>query len=486
LKYETVIGLEVHAELSTKTKLFCGCRNRFGAEPNSLVCPVCLGLPGALPVINKKAIEKHIMAAIALGCNIPEYCKFDRKNYFYPDMPKNYQVSQYDLPLALGGELEIITPDGKKKIIGITRIHMEEDAGKSIHSGEGKSITSSESTLLNYNRAGVPLLEIVSEPDMRGPEEAYQYLLDLKKILVWLGVSDCKMEEGSLRCDANISLRKMGEKELGVKTEVKNMNSFKAVKSALEFEVIRQRELLEKGETIIQETRGWEADKNITISMRTKEFAHDYRYFPEPDLPPLKIGVEWVDKIREKLPELPTRRMHRFVKEYGVPEYDAGVLTGYRAFSDFFEEAVKVCSDAKQVSNWMMGDVSMYLNKNELEIQDAKLTPQALGKMIRMILKGIISGKIGKKLITELLKNGGDPKKVVNKMGWLQISSDEELIPIIKKVIDDNPAVLEKFLAGKESVKGFFVGQVMKATKGKANPGLVNKFLNQELERRRM
>lgn len=485
MKYETVIGLEVHVELNTKTKLFCGCRNFFAAPPNSNVCPVCLGMPGVLPVLNKKAVEKHILSALAIGCEIPPHCKFDRKNYFYPDMPKNYQISQYDQPLALKGKIDITLPDGKIKTIGVTRIHLEEDAGKLIHGGETGSITESHITMVNYNRAGVPLMEIVSEPDMRSPEEAYQYLTELKKILVWLGVSDCKMEEGSLRCDANISLRKWGDPEFGVKVEIKNMNSFRGVRTALEYEEKRQEKALNDGEEIFQETRGWEEGKGVTVSMRSKEYAHDYRYFPEPDIPPLKIETKWLEQIKEHLPELPNDRIKRFIGEYGIPPYDAGVLTGSRVFSDFFEEAAKACGDAKQISNWMMGDILSYLNSEGIEIQDSGLTPKALGKMVQMAESGIISGKIGKDLIEELLKKGGDPEKIVREKGWVQVSSDDELLPVIQKVIEENPDTLQKYLEGKESVKGFLVGQIMKATKGKANPGTVNRLLNEELEKKK-
>jgi len=482
MTYETIIGLEVHVELNTKTKLFCGCESRFGAEPNSLVCPICLGLPGVLPVVNKKAVEKHIMAALSLGCEILEYSKFDRKNYYYPDMPKNYQISQYDLPIALKGSLNIEISNGKKKKIGITRIHLEEDTGKSIHGGETGSIMESDYTLLDYNRAGVPLMEIVSEPDMRSPEEAYLYLTGLKKILNWIGVSDCRMEQGSLRCDANISLRKKGESKFGVKVEIKNMNSFKSVRSALEFEEKRQADILKKGGKIVQETRGWEEDRGITVSMRSKEYAHDYRYFPEPDLAPLKISRKWVSEIKKSLPELPDIRKERFIGEYKLPEYDASVLTTSREMSDFLEEAVVVCGDPKQVSNWLMSDISKYLNEKQVEIQETKLSASALGKMINMIKEGTISGKIGKKLIAELLDNGGDPGDIVKKKGWVQISSEEELLPVIRKAIDENPKAVEEYLGGKKSAIGFLVGKIMKATRGKANPGVVNKLLVREMK----
>lgn len=485
MKYETVIGLEVHVELHTKTKLFCGCENRFGGEPNFQVCPVCLGLPGSLPVINREAVRKHVLAALALNCKVPRRSKFDRKNYFYPDMPKDYQISQYDLPLAVGGRLAIEDENGDEKFIGITRIHLEEDTGKSKHAGETGSIAASDYTLLDYNRAGVPLMEIVSEPDMRSPEEAYRYLTGLKRILTWLGVSDCKMEEGSLRCDANVSLRKVGAKNLGVKTEIKNMNSFKGVRAALEYEVKRHLEILDDGGRVVQETRGWEEARNVTIPMRSKEEAHDYRYFPEPDLTPLNLSEKWIDDLKSSLPEMPQEMSQRLVMDYGIPEYDAGVITGYREFADFFENAVKRCGEAKQVSNWMMGDILKYLNANEMEIRQSKLTPEALGKMIKMISDGEISGKIGKKLVEELLKKGGDPEVIVEKKGWKQVGSPEKLMPMIKEAIDGNPKVLEQYLDGKESTLGFFVGQVMKKTRGKADPKVVNRLLSEELGKRK-
>jgi len=484
MNYETVIGLEVHVELSTKTKLFCNCENKFGAEPNTLVCPVCLGMPGTLPVVNESAVDRLIQAALALNCTVATYSKFDRKNYFYPDMPKNYQISQYDLPLAKNGFLEIDTPAGRKKI-GITRIHLEEDTGKSIHAGEAKSIAASDYTLLNYNRAGVPLLEIVSEPDIRSPEEAYQYLVGLKKILSWIGVSNCKMEEGSLRCDANISIRSEGESTLGVKTEIKNMNSFKSVKLALAFEEKRQREALNKGESIVQETRGWEEGKGITISMRSKEEAHDYRYFPDPDLPPLIISPEKIKKLKESLPELPEAMAVRFINNYGIPAYDAGVLTSYRSFAEFFEAATGICGDAKAVSNWMMSDVSKYLNERGMEIYDSKLSPSALARMIKLISNEVISGKIGKQLIEELLEKGGEPETIVEKKGWRQMTCPEEIMPFILTAIDNNPAVLKQYLEGKETVRQFFAGQVMKLSKGKASPTVLNKLLDDELKKRK-
>jgi aspartyl-tRNA(Asn)/glutamyl-tRNA(Gln) amidotransferase subunit B len=485
MDYETVIGLEVHVELLTKTKLFCSCPNRFNAPPNSLVCPVCLGLPGVLPVINEEALNKHIQTALSLDCRILQYSKFDRKNYFYPDMPKNFQISQYDLPVAEGGCLEI-SIDGVKKKIGVTRIHLEEDTGKSIHAGESKSIASADYTLLNYNRAGVPLLEIVSEPDMRTPEEAYKYLVQMKKILTWLQVSDCKMEEGSLRCDANISIREKGCPTFGTKTEIKNMNSFKSVRAALEYERKRQIELIEKGEKIIQETRGWEEDQGITISMRSKEEAHDYRYFPEPDLPPIRIGDDWIDRIRQTLPVMPEKLAEKLVSEYSIPSYDAEILTSYREFADFFLATASYHKDAddyKQISNWMMGDISKYLNVKELQIQESKLTPESLAKMIEMIKDEIISGKIGKKLIEELLEKGGDPEKITKERNWTQITAEDELLPLIKETIEKNQDALELYLSGKESTREFFIGQVMKMTKGKASPKALGNLVDMELKK---
>jgi len=485
MAYETVIGLEVHLELLTKSKLFCGCENRFGAEPNSLVCPVCLGLPGVLPVINEEAVNKHLLAALALNCEISGYSKFDRKNYFYPDMPKNYQISQYDLPLAKGGYLEIEDDQGQLKRIGIRRIHLEEDTGKIKHQGESGSISGADYTLLDFNRAGVPLLEIVTEPEISSPSEAYKFLEKLKNILRWLGVSDCKMEEGSLRCDANISLRDPGSSTAGVKTEIKNMNSFKSVKDALKYEQMRQEEILNAKGTITQETRGWDEVTSTTIPMRSKEEEHDYRYFPEPDLPPLKVGADWIEKIKQALPELPQQMASRFVEQYGIPEYDAGILTSYRAFAEFFEKAVAACGNSKQVSNWMMGDVMKYLNENQVEIQDTNLTPEDLGRMIELIDSEAISGKIGKKLVAELLKEGGPPEKIIRDNNWMQIVTKEELMPHIKKAIDENPDVLQQYLEGKETTREFFIGQVMKATQGKASPKYLNVLLDYELKVRK-
>ncbi|MCL5774023.1 MAG: Asp-tRNA(Asn)/Glu-tRNA(Gln) amidotransferase subunit GatB [Firmicutes bacterium] len=490
MSYEVVIGLEVHVELLTNTKLFCSCANKFGASPNTQVCPVCLGLPGVLPVVNRKAVELLLKSALAMDCRIPEYSKFDRKNYFYPDMPKNYQISQYDNPLSVDGYLEIDSDSGKKRV-RIKRIHLEEDTGKSTHLG---TIDQSLYTLEDYNRAGVPLMEIVTEPDISSPQEAYDFLTTLKALLQWIRVSDCKMEEGSLRCDANVSLKKKGDEELGVKTEVKNMNSFKAVRSALAFEIERQEKAIENGERIIQETRGWEDGRGITISLRSKEYAHDYRYFPEPDLVPMKIEKSWLKELEESLPELPLARKSRLMKDYGIDEYDAGLLVSSKAAADFFEETFRQSKNltgkqipalqaAREISNWIKGDISKYLNAKGLEINDTALKPGQLAKMIQLISEGTISGKIGKSLVELMLEKGGDPDIIIKEKGWVQISGTNELLPYLKSVFEENPTVVKDFLDGKEKALAFLVGKVMKATAGRANPEVLNKLLKDELEK---
>ncbi|MGE5554301.1 MAG: Asp-tRNA(Asn)/Glu-tRNA(Gln) amidotransferase subunit GatB [Betaproteobacteria bacterium] len=478
--YETVIGLEVHAELLTKSKLFCSCSTGFGAEPNTHCCPICLGLPGVLPVLNKQALEYAITAALALNGRIAEYSKFDRKNYFYPDLPKAYQISQYDLPLAKGGWVEIKV-NGEPKRIGITRVHLEEEAGKSVHSGE--SIIGSEYSLEDYNRVGIPLIEIVSEPDLRSPAEAHQYLERLKAILQYAGVSDCKMEEGSLRCDANVSLRPVGQKEFGVKVEIKNMNSFRAVLKALEYEVARQSELLDSGEPVIQETRAWDEARSITVSMRSKEEAHDYRYFPEPDLPPLVIDQEWVERLRAKLPELPGPRAERFVREYGLPEYDADLITSSRRLADWFEEAVRGYHDAKTVANWVMGDLLRLLKAEEKDLDGIPLTPGHLAEMLKLMEKGTISGKIAKTVFEEMFHTGKRAEEIVKEKGLVQISDEGELARVVEAVIAANPKSVADFQGGKEAALGYLVGQVMKETKGRANPGLVNQLLRDRLRK---
>ncbi len=478
MEYEAVIGLEVHTELKTNSKVFCGCTTAFGGEPNTHVCPICLGLPGVLPVLNKRVVEFAIKIGLALNCKIAAFSKFDRKNYYYPDLPKNYQISQYDLPIAAGGYLPIEV-NGETKSIGITRVHMEEDAGKLLHSGE--SISRSPYSLVDYNRTGVPLLEIVSEPDLRTPEEARAYLEKLKAILQYTDVSDCKMEEGSLRCDANVSIRPVGSDKFGTKTEIKNMNSFRALQRALEYEIQRQREVLESGGRIVQETRSWDEAKGITVSMRSKEQAHDYRYFPEPDLVPLVIEREWVEEIRRSLPELPDARKERLIRDYGLPPYDAGVITSSRDLADFFDRTVALHPDAKTVSNWVMGELLRLLNAGNLDITRSLIKPAGLAELLRLMDQGTISGKMAKVIFEEMFSTGKDPGTIVREQGLVQISDEGELAAVVDRVLAGNPGVVEDFRAGKERALGFLVGQVMKETKGKANPGLVNKLLKERL-----
>jgi len=476
-QYETVIGLEVHVELKTRSKIFCDSTAEFGSEPNTHVCPVCMGLPGVLPVVNKNVVEYAIRAALALNCRIASYSKFDRKNYYYPDMPKNYQISQYDLPIAEHGYLNIDV-NGETRRIGITRLHMEEDTGKLVHQG---TITTTPFSLVDYNRAGVPLIEIVSEPDLRSPEEAYEYLNKLKAIIQYTGVSDCKMEEGSLRCDANVSVRPAGSKEFGVKTEIKNMNSFKALQKALTYEVERQIEVVEDGGRIIQETRTWDEGKGVTLSMRSKEYAHDYRYLPDPDLVPMVIDREWVDEIKRSLPELPDDRKERYVGEFGLPAYDAMVLTNTKELADYFEACVSTYSNPKTVSNWVMGDLSRLLNANNTDITDCPIKPEQLAAMLQLLEKGTISGKIAKTVFEEMFASGKDAETIVKEKGLVQISDEGAIAAIVDEVIANNQKSVEDFRAGKDRALGFLVGQVMKASRGKANPEMVNKLLKERL-----
>ncbi|MFW6386894.1 MAG: Asp-tRNA(Asn)/Glu-tRNA(Gln) amidotransferase subunit GatB [Bacillota bacterium] len=477
--YETVIGLEVHAQLSTDSKIFCSCSTEFGAEPNTHVCPVCMGLPGTLPVLNKKAVNYAIMAGLAMNCEINEYSKFDRKNYYYPDLPKAYQISQFDLPVCEDGQIEVETEDGKRHNIGITRIHLEEDAGKLIHEG---TIDTSSGSLVDYNRTGVPLIEIVSEPDMRSPAQAKAYLTQLKKTLEYLRVSDCNMEEGSLRCDANVSIRPEGNEEFGTKTELKNMNSFKAVEKALAYEVERQKRVLSEGEKVIQETRTWDEDLEKTLSMRGKEEAHDYRYFPEPDLVPLAIDGEWISDLREKLPELPYKRKQRFIEEYGLPEYDAGVLTDSQALADFFEEGVQEFADPKTVSNWVMGEFLRLLKEEEMVIADCNVSGSSLGQLLQLMDDGTISNKIAKEVFEEMFKTGKAPEEIVEDRGLKQISDEDKLEEIVEQVIEDNPDAVEDIRGGKDRAIGYLVGQVMKETRGKANPQMVNQMFRDKIQ----
>ncbi|TDP21595.1 Asp-tRNA(Asn)/Glu-tRNA(Gln) amidotransferase subunit GatB [Halanaerobium congolense] len=476
-KYETVIGLEVHVQLNTDSKIFCGCSTEFGKEPNENTCPVCLGLPGTLPVLNKKVVDYAIMAGLALNCDIAEYSKFDRKNYFYPDLPKAYQISQFDLPIAENGEIEIETEAGLFNI-GVTRVHLEEDAGKLIHEG---SIDKSKGSLVDYNRTGVPLIEIVSEPDMRTPAQAKAYLTELKMIMEYLDISDCNMEEGSLRCDANVSLRPVGQEEFGIKAELKNMNSFSAVEKGLEYEVKRQQELLDEGKKVVQETRTWDESLNKTISMRGKEEAHDYRYFPEPDLVPLEIDAAWKEEMRKEIPELPREKYKRFISELGLPEYDAGVLTGDKDLAVFFEEVLSDYDDPKNLSNWMMGEFLRLLNENGQAPFESGVSPINLAKMLKMIDQDIISGKIAKKVFEKMYNSGSDPETIVEEEGLKQISDQNELENIVDSIIEANPDAVEDVENGKERAIGFLVGQVMKETRGKANPGLVNQMLRDKL-----
>jgi aspartyl-tRNA(Asn)/glutamyl-tRNA(Gln) amidotransferase subunit B len=473
--FETVIGLEVHVELATQSKIFCGCSTAFGAPPNTNVCPICLGHPGVLPVLNQKALELAIKAAMALNCEIAEESKFDRKNYFYPDLPKAYQISQYDKPIGQNGYIEIEV-NGETKRIGITRVHLEEDAGKSNHAPDGTH------TLVDFNRVGVPLIEIVSEPDIRSPEEARAYLEKLKAIMQYCEISDCKMEEGSLRCDANISLRPKGAREFGTKTELKNMNSFRNVQRGLEYEQERQAKILLSGGQVVQETRRWDDVRNETIVMRSKEEAHDYRYFPEPDLVRIQIDEEMKNRIRASIPELPTERKNRYIREFGLPAYDAEVLTASKAVADFFEATLKHTKQAKAVSNWIMGELLGHLNAAGMEIEDSKIRPEHLGQLIEKIENGTISTKIAKTVFEEMFQTGRDPQSIIEEKGLVQITDVGEITRIVDEVIAANPKSVEDFKNGKERALGALVGQVMKATKGKANPQLVNTIIRERIQ----
>jgi len=473
-KYEAVIGLEVHSQLLTDSKIFCGCSTKFGNDPNSNTCPVCLGHPGVLPVLNKKVVEYTTLMGLATNCKVNEHSIFARKNYFYPDLPKGYQISQYEEPICENGFIEVYPKNGSLKKIGITRIHMEEDAGKSIHD-------QSSDTLVDVNRCGVPLMEIVSEPDIRTAEEAYLYLSKIKQIVQYLGICDGNMEEGSLRCDANISVRLKGENELGVKTEIKNMNSFRNVERAIEYEIKRQIESIEDGERIVQQTLLWDADANEVYPMRSKEEAHDYRYFPDPDLLPVIVNEEWKDEIAKTLPELPDAKLKRFVSEFSLPVYDSEILTQTKSLAKYFEELISFTDEYKLASNWVIGDVLAVLNDKKIEISDFPVTPVNLGKLINLIKTGTISGKMAKEIFPIMMENNSDPELIVKEKNLVQISDTSEIEAIIQKIIDANPEQVEEYRAGKEKVFGFFVGQVMKESKGKANPKLVNEILRKML-----
>ena len=473
MEFEAVIGLEVHAQLLTNTKIFCGCSTKFGNPANSNVCPVCLGHPGVLPVLNKKVVEYSVLIGLATNCTINERSTFARKNYFYPDLPKGYQISQFDLPICEHGYIVVKTE--KEKKIGITRIHMEEDAGKSIHD-QGFD------TLVDVNRCGTPLIEIVSEPEISSGEEAYQYLSNLKQIVTYLGICDGNMEEGSMRCDANISIRPKGDTKLGTRTEVKNMNSFRNVQKAIDYEIDRQINLVEDGGKVIQQTLLWNADQNKATSMRGKEEAHDYRYFPDPDLMPIVVSKEWKDEIMLTMPELPVKRKERFINELSLPEYDAEVLTSQKDIADYFEEVLKETNNTKIASNWVMGDVLKIINEQKLEFSKFPVSPSNLGKLINLIGTNKISSKIAKDVFPIMLENDQDPNIIVKEQNLLQITDTSAIESAIDNVINNNPGQVEEFKSGKEKVIGFFVGQVMKETKGKANPQLVNEILREKLK----
>lgn len=479
MKYESVIGLEVHVELKTKTKIFCGCSTEFGAEPNTHVCPVCLGLPGVLPVLNKEVVHFAVKAGLALHCDILRYNKFDRKNYYYPDLPKNFQTSQFDLPICKGGYVEIDV-DGETKKIHLTRIHMEEDAGKLVHSGA--SIATSDSSFVDYNRTGVPLLEIVGEPELRSGAEARAYLEKLRSVIQYLGISDCRLEEGSMRCDANISVRPVGSTKLGVKTEIKNINSFSGVQKGIEYEAVRQAQILEDGGTIQQATRGWDEAKGITVLQRVKEGDADYRYFPEPDLIPVVISDEYIEEVRKELPEMPDARCKRFQEQLGLPEYDANLLTLEKQTADYFEAVVNAGVDAKTAANWMLGEFAKKLNEEGIGAGDAPVKPEQLAELLQLIAKNTISGKIAKQVLPEMWTSGKSAAEVVKEKGLVQITDTGALEELVKKIIAANPQSVADYKAGKKKAIGFLVGQIMKETKGRANPGVVNQLLTKNLQ----
>ncbi|MBI3928724.1 MAG: Asp-tRNA(Asn)/Glu-tRNA(Gln) amidotransferase subunit GatB [Armatimonadetes bacterium] len=484
--YEPVIGLEVHVELATRTKLFCGCPNQFGAEPNTLVCPVCLGLPGVLPVLNRRAVEMHLLAARAAGCEIPPHSKFDRKNYFYPDMPKNFQTSQYDLPLAVNGCLDIEV-EGRRKTIGITRIHLEEDTGKSVHLMETAAglvpgrLGGSDVTLVDYNRAGVPLLEIVSEPDMATPAEAQAYMIAMRDLLFWLEVSDCKMEEGSLRCDANVSVRPVGQRELGVKTEIKNMNSFKSVRAALEYEIRRQIDVLGQSGSVVQETRLWDENRGLTLSMRSKEHAHDYRYFPEPDLPRLEIGRAWIDQVDAALPELPRARIDRYRDQFGLSDLEVSILTSERGIGEFFETTAGLGASPREVANWIANEISRLCRDRSVELSQSQLTPERLAGLLQLIAAGKLSNRGGREVVEKLFEEGGDAAQWMERLGLAQMSGGDELLAVIRAVLDENPRPVQEYREGVQKALNVLIGQAMKRTKGRANPAEVRRLLQETL-----
>ena len=473
-QYETVIGLEVHVELATKTKIFCGCSTEFGGAPNTHTCPVCTGMPGSLPVLNKQVVEYAIAVGLATNCSITQYCKFDRKNYFYPDNPQNYQISQLYLPICRNGGIEIETAAGKKTV-GIHEIHMEEDAGKLVHDDW------TGSSMVDYNRSGVPLIEIVSEPDMRSADEVIAYLEKLRMIIQYLGASDCKLQEGSMRADVNLSVREVGATEFGTRTEMKNLNSFKAISHAIEGERARQIELLEEGRQVIQETRRWDDNKESSYAMRSKEDAQDYRYFPEPDLVPIVISDEWLKEVKDRQPELRSEKLERYKKEYDIPEYDAEIITGTKKMADIFEATTAICNKPKKVSNWLMVETMRLLKENEMEAEDISFAPENLAKLIELADAGEINSSVAKEVFEEVFKNNVDPEKYVEEKGLKTVSDDGALREVIEKVVADNPKSVEDYNSGKKKAIGFLVGQTMKAMQGKADPEMVNKILKEVL-----
>jgi len=477
-KYEVVIGLEVHVQLATRTKIFCGCPTSFGAAPNSNVCPTCLGLPGALPVLSREAVELGMKGAMALNCAIRPMSRFARKNYFYPDLPKGYQISQYDEPLAEHGWVDIVV-DGTPKRIGVTRVHMEDDAGKSQHEGFRDS---EQYTYVDLNRSGTPLIEIVSEPDMRSSDEAFAYVTELKQSIQFMDVSTCDMEKGHLRCDANVSVRLWGAPEFGTKVEVKNLNSFRFMKLAIDYEVARQVAVLESGGTIHQETRLYNPDTGVTAGMRSKEQAHDYRYFPEPDLVPLRISEAWQAEIRSTMPELPSKKRQRFVEEHGLREYDAGVLTSTRAIAEFYEVVAEISKDAKIAANWVMGDLAGMLKAAGKEIEESPVSARHLGELVALIVKGELTGKLAKDVLAKMAESGEAPSVIVEREGLKTISDSGAIEKIVDEVIAANPKQVEQYKGGKTTVIGFLVGQVMKLSRGQANPGSVNELLKAKLD----
>lgn len=478
MKYETVVGLEVHTELKTKSKIFCSCTTEFGGDQNTHVCPTCLGLPGTMPVMNEQVLDYAIKVGLALNCEINLFSKFDRKNYYYPDLPKNWQTSQFDLPICVNGHLDVEV-NGETRRIRINRIHMEEDAGKLVHSGA--TISSSDSSNVDYNRTGVPLLEIVSEPDIRSGEEARAYVDKIRSIVQYLGASDGRMEEGSLRCDANISIRPMGETTLGTKTEIKNMNSLTGIQKGIEYEALRQAELLEDGEKVVQETRTWDDSKGITLSMRKKEKENDYRFFPEPDLVPIIVDPAHIEEVRKNLPELPEAKQKRFMADYGLSSEDARTLTAQKDTADYLDAVVAAGADAKTAANWMIGDLAKLVNDAGILYSESKIQPAQLADMIGLIEKGTISGKIAKQVIVFMFESGHDPAAIVEEKGLVQITDIGAIEEIVKQVLADNPKSIEDYKSGKGKAIGFLVGQVMRASKGKANPAVVNELLTKHL-----